>query len=263
MRGAHRQDLRARLPQEARLTTKEHTIFTDDINAILEDDSINCVVELMGGVTTAKEVVFRAIQAGKHVITANKALVAAYLPEIEELLAKHPGVHFGYEAAVCGGIPIINVLHHNYMGDSITKVCGIMNGTTNFMLCKMETEGAAYGDVLKEAQDLGFAEADPTADVEGLDVQAKLALLTKLAFGVQVPLSEVPCEGITQLGKVDFEYASMMKSTIKLLGTAMLSGPNNDKLSVFVSPVVVPRSSLIAAARGPGNIVQINSKNLD
>eukprot|EP00612_Vaucheria_litorea_P006515 CAMPEP_0171474450 /NCGR_PEP_ID=MMETSP0946-20130122/2433_1 /TAXON_ID=109269 /ORGANISM="Vaucheria litorea, Strain CCMP2940" /LENGTH=439 /DNA_ID=CAMNT_0012004385 /DNA_START=81 /DNA_END=1400 /DNA_ORIENTATION=+ len=239
-----------------------HTTLVSDYKDILEDETINCVVELMGGVTDAKDVVFEAIKRKKHVVTANKALLARFLPEIQQLLKENPGVEFGYEAAVCGGIPIINALQNDYFGDNITKICGIMNGTTNFMLSKMESEGAAYEDVLKEAQDLGYAEADPTADVEGHDVQAKIALLTKLAFGATVPVSSVPCQGISKLTSIDFEFAKMMKSTIKLLGTAILS-PDKQKLSVFVSPVIVPLSSLIAGTRGASNIILINSKNLD
>ncbi|CAM9519496.1 unnamed protein product [Chrysoparadoxa australica] len=240
---------------------KSSTLLTQDYDEILEDDSINCVVELMGGVTDAKDVVFKAIEKGKHVITANKALVAQHLPEIEALLKKHPEVLFAYEAAVCGGIPIIATLQNDYLGDNITKICGIMNGTTNFMLSKMENEGADYDDVLKEAQELGFAEADPTADVEGHDVQAKVALLAKLAFGVSVPTEAVPCQGISKLTSADFEFAKMMKSTIKLLGTAMLNA-DGSKLSVFVSPVLVPFTSPIASSQGPGNIVSITSANL-
>ncbi|CBJ26029.1 Homoserine dehydrogenase [Ectocarpus siliculosus] len=246
-------------PRDYKMDPKTEVVT--DYAAILDDDSINCVVELMGGVTDAKDVVFEAIRRNKHVVTANKALVAAYLGEIQELLKEHPGVTFGYEAAVCGGIPIIATLQNDYLGDKILKVCGIMNGTTNFMLSKMESEGADYGEVLKEAQDLGYAEADPTADVEGFDVQAKIALLTKLAFGATVPSDLIQCKGISSLTSVDFEYAKMMKSTIKLLGTAMRS-PDGEKLSVFVSPVLVPLSHPIASARGAGNIVSVDSKNM-
>jgi homoserine dehydrogenase len=193
------------LLQARDFTPKAHTTLVTDYSAILDDDSINCVVEVMGGVTAAKDVVFEAIKRGKHVVTANKALLAQYLPEIQQLLkevgetalhgwltaphaprpialAQNPTVQFAYEAAVCGGIPIINSLQNDFYGDRIRKVRGIMNGTTNFMLSKMESEGAAYEAVLKEAQALGYAEADPTADVEGLDVQAKIALLTKVRY---------------------------------------------------------------------------------
>jgi homoserine dehydrogenase len=129
---------------------------------------------------------------------------------------------------------------------------GIMNGTTNYMLSKMEDEGADYGPVLKEAQDLGYAEADPTADVEGHDVQAKIALLAKLSFGKSIDPATIPTAGISAISAVDFEYAKLLKSTIKLLGTASL---NHGKLSVYVSPVVVPLTSPLASAKGPGNMV--------
>lgn len=227
---------------------------------ILNDPEINVVVELMGGVTSAKDVVMGAIAAGKHVVTANKALIAAFLPEIQAALAANPTVRFNYEAAVCGGIPIIHTLQTDFLADSIQKVMGIMNGTTNFMLCKMEDEGAEYEAALKEAQALGFAEADPTADVEGHDVQAKISLLAKLAFGRTVPWETVPTVGISKLTAVDFEYASMLKSTIKLLGTASVNPDNS--LAVYVSPVMVPLSSPLASAKGPGNMVLVTSANM-
>lgn len=235
------------------------TTFTTNYDDILEDKSINCVIELMGGTTHAKDVVFKAIEKGKHIVTANKALIASFLPELKALLKANPTVEFTYEAAVCGGIPIIHSLHSDFLSDSITKVMGIMNGTTNFMLCKMEDEGADYGAVLKEAQDLGFAEADPAADVEGYDVQAKIAILAKLAFGKDVPVTQVPTKGITEITSVDFAYAKTLKSTIKLLGTANMNADGT--LAVFVSPTMVPLSSPLASAKGPGNMVLLNSEN--
>jgi len=234
--------------------------FTTDYREIISDPSINVVIELMGGTTTAKDVVFGAINAGKHVVTANKALIAAFLPELQESLKANPQVKFNYEAAVCGGIPIIHTLHTDFMGDEISKVMGIMNGTTNFMLCKMEDEGAEYAAALKEAQDLGFAEADPTADVEGHDVQAKIALLAKLSFGKTVPWETVPTSGISKVAKVDFEYAKTLKSTIKLIGTASKNADGS--LAVFVSANMVPLSSPLASAKGPGNMVLVNSVNM-
>eukprot|EP00752_Nemacystus_decipiens_P014271 g12692.t1 len=238
-----------------------HTTMVTDYDDILEDDSINCVVELMGGVTHAKDVVFKALKKGKHVVTANKALLAQLLPEVKALVAENAGTTLGYEAAVCGGIPIIHNMQGSYVGDSIESVMGIMNGTTNFMLTKMETEGADYAVVLKEAQDLGFAEADPTADVEGHDVQAKIALLAKLAFGQDVALDKVPCAGISKLSSADFACAKSMGCTIKLIGTAALNEAK-DKLAVFVSPVLVPLGGPLASTRGPGNVVVVRSENL-
>ncbi len=144
---------------------------------------------------------------------------------------------------------------------------GIMNGTTNFMLSKMEDEGADYSDVLTEAQRLGFAEADPTADVEGFDVQAKIAILAKIAFGRTVSLSHIPTKGISSIGKVDFDFVRQnLQSTIKLLGTAIRmpagEGEENDKVAVFVSPTVVPYSSPLSSAKGPGNMVVVQSQNM-
>eukprot|EP00428_Durinskia_dybowskii_P065922 CAMPEP_0170385054 /NCGR_PEP_ID=MMETSP0117_2-20130122/16316_1 /TAXON_ID=400756 /ORGANISM="Durinskia baltica, Strain CSIRO CS-38" /LENGTH=442 /DNA_ID=CAMNT_0010640823 /DNA_START=115 /DNA_END=1443 /DNA_ORIENTATION=+ len=237
-----------------------------DKNEILHDDSINCVVELIGGTTDAKEITLSAIRSGKHVVSANKALIASCLGEIEAALSENPSVQFGYEAAVCGGIPIINTLQTDFLSDQITKIMGIMNGTTNFMLCKMEDEGADYGTVLREAQSLGFAEADPTADVEGHDVQAKIALLAKLAFGKSIPIASVPTTGISQITSADFAFAKMLNSTIKLLGTAILlpavTRGDQARLSVFVSPTLVCKSSPLANAKGPGNAVLINSDNM-
>ena len=235
------------------------TTFVTNYDDILKDSSINTVVELMGGVTHAKDVVFAAIKAGKHVVTANKALIAQHLDEIQALLSANPEVKFCYEAAVCGGIPIIHTMQSEFYSDTLTRVMGIMNGTTNFMLCKMEDEGASYGAVLKEAQALGFAEADPTADVEGLDVQAKISILTKLCYGKGVDPNTVPTEGISKITSVDFEYAKILKSTIKLIGCAQINADGT--LAVFVSPMVVSLDSALASAKGPGNMVVVGSEN--
>mmetsp|Transcript_16077 Transcript_16077/g.14533 ORF Transcript_16077/g.14533 Transcript_16077/m.14533 type:complete len:424 (-) Transcript_16077:31-1302(-) len=235
--------------------------FVTNYNELIEDPSINVIVELIGGTTTAKDLVFAAIKAGKHVVTANKALIAAYLPEIQQLLAENPTVSFNFEAAVCGGIPIIHSLQTDFLSDNIKKVMGIMNGTTNFMLSKMEDEGSDYNVVLKEAQALGYAEADPTADVEGHDVQAKIALLAKLGFGKTVPWESVPTKGISKVSAVDFEYAKLLRSTIKLIGTAQLN--DDGSLAVFVSPNIVSLNNPLSSAKGPGNMVLVSSDNLN
>jgi len=218
-----------------------HTTITSDVNSILDDDEIELVVEVMGGVGVAKDFVIGALKRGKSVVTANKALIAENLTEIENLVHEMGGrVKFGFEAAVCGGIPIISVLQNCYNGDVINEIMGICNGTTNYMLGKMEN-GAEYSDVLAEAQSLGFAEADPTADVEGHDVRAKIAILARLAFGTTVPVESVPCTGITQISPIDFSYAKSMSCTIKLIGCARrLSqyGEYDGALSVYVTPMV-------------------------
>ena len=194
------------------------TEIVTDVQSIIQDESIDLVVEVMGGTGLAKTVVEGALRAKKAVVTANKALLAEHLDALHQLAIEHRTA-LAYEAAVCGGIPIIQTLHSCYTGDFITEIMGIANGTTNYMLGKME-DGADYNAVLKEAQDLGFAEADPTADVEGHDVRAKICLLAKLAFGSTVKVEDVPCRGITQITPVDFEYAKLLGCTIKLVGVA-------------------------------------------
>jgi len=232
---------------------------------ILEDPEIDTVIEVMGGVTDAKDIVFAAIAADKHVITANKALLAAFMPELEALLAAHPTVRFMFEAAVCGAIPVISTLQQCFRPDNVTQISGIMNGTTNYMLTKMEKEGVAYDAVLQEAQELGYAEADPTADVGGFDVQSKLAVLVRLAFGLTVAPADIPTVGIQAVTSDDFEYASkaLFKSTIKLLGVARrVSGPDGaEQLCAFVSPVVVPDDHVIASVGGATNVVDVASDN--
>eukprot|EP00981_Chlorochromonas_danica_P000033 scaffold21_cov179-Ochromonas_danica.AAC.6 len=169
-------------------------------------------------------------------------------------------LRFAYEAAVCGGIPIIHTLQTDFVLDRISKVMGIMNGTTNFMLTKMEEENADYHQALAEAQALGYAEADPTADVEGHDVQAKIALLAKLAFGKTVPVQSIPTNGISKLTSSDFHYAKLLDSTIKLIGTA---NRNEDgSLAVFVNPSLVSRQNPFSTAKGSGNMVVVRSENL-
>mmetsp|Transcript_1257 Transcript_1257/g.2627 ORF Transcript_1257/g.2627 Transcript_1257/m.2627 type:complete len:357 (-) Transcript_1257:503-1573(-) len=258
---------------------KRSTEIVTDINSIVNDKDIDLVVEVMGGTSLAKSAVLESLKQGKSVVTANKALIAENLEEIvgvlnqvnERVVGKEAvtagdggNVKFAYEASVCGGIPVIQVLQSCYTGDIINEVMGICNGTTNFMLGKMEA-GADYDEVLKEAQDLGFAEADPSADVDGYDVRAKIAILAKLAFGTTVPVDTIPCMGITNISVIDFAYAKSMGCTIKLVGTAVRQsqfGEHDGALSVYVSPKLVPNTHLLASATGCGNAVAIDSANL-
>jgi homoserine dehydrogenase len=240
------------------------TIMTTNVDSIIHDPDIDMVVEVMGGTGLARTVVETALQNNKMVVTANKALIANHLDSIQKLLLLHNNMGFGYEAAVCGGIPIIQTLQSCYTGDVVHKIQGICNGTTNYMLEKMES-GAEFEEVLKEAQELGYAEADPTADVEGLDVRAKICLLAKLAFGVTVPVQDVPCRGITLLEDVDFEYAKVLGCTIKLIGTAQRlhearewDGP----LCVYVSPVMIPTKHVLGGISSNGNAVAVTSANM-
>ncbi|KAL3806651.1 hypothetical protein ACHAXA_001953 [Cyclostephanos tholiformis] len=257
------------------------TKIVTDTSSITSDPNIDLVVEVAGGVTFAKDAVYDSIRNGKSVVTANKALIAENMEELIGMIGiangeggesnsascgrrGGGGVRFGYEASVCGGIPVIHALQSCYAGDIINEVMGICNGTTNYMLGKME-DGEDYDSVLREAQELGFAESDPSADVEGYDVRAKISILAKLAFGVSVPIESVPCMGITNISVVDFQYAKSMGCTIKLVGTAVRKsryGEHDGALSVYVSPKLVPNGHLLASAIGCGNAVSINSANL-
>lgn len=240
------------------------TEMVSNVNEILDDPEINCIMELIGGVDLAKEITFKAIKKGKHVLTANKALIATHMKELLHALSENENVKLGYEAAVCGGIPIIHTLQDTYLADNVVKIVGIMNGTTNYMLSKMDKEQVNYDDVLKEAQDLGFAEANPSADVDGYDVQAKIAILAKLGFHGTVLPDQVPTMGIARITQADFAYAKMMQSTIKLLGVATKVDPQNDKkIAVYVSPVMVPQTNVIANVNGATNLVNIISDNLE
>lgn len=234
--------------------------ITSDPRVVLEDPSIDMVVELMGGVTVAKDAVFSALSQGKHVVTANKALVAAHLPEIQAAIKQQQGVAFGYEAAVCGGIPIINALQHDYVGDTVSRVMGIMNGTTNFILSKMDAEGAAYDSTLAEAQRLGYAETPPDFDVEGWDARSKLAIMCKLAFGVFVPESSIPCAGIAKVTADDFAYAKHLGCTVKNLGIAERNADGS--VSAYVSTCLVPLTNQLSRVNGVTNCVEVSSQNL-
>jgi homoserine dehydrogenase len=245
-------------PTKSRSYIPEGAELVSSFSEIIDDDSINCVVEVMGGTTLAKDAVYQSAAKGKHIITANKALLAEHLPELMDLVAKN-GIEMGYEAAVCGGIPIIHALQKDFLFDSITQICGIMNGTTNFILSKMENEGADYATVLKEAQDLGFAEADPSADVDGFDVRAKIGLLARLAYGTYVECESIPTTGITRITADDFLYAKHLNATVKLLGIAKM---NDGKLSIAVAPHMVPKSNPIGNISGATNIVSVESQSL-
>jgi len=232
----------------------------EDAEEVFSDEKIETVVELIGGTGVAWEIVRRALESGKNVVTANKALIAKFLPEIEAILVANPGVKFGFEAAVGGGIPVIHAMQKDFAPDRIRRVAGILNGTTNFILSKMATEGADFSEVLQEAQNLGFAEADPTADVGGFDARAKIAILAKMAFGAGVSEAEISTTGIERVTETDFAYAGLLDSTIKLVAVAERVGER--ELSIFVSPVVVKNDQNLAKIGGATNAVSILSENL-
>lgn len=243
----------------------EGCIVTTEYSDILEDESIDIVVEVMGGTTDAKDVVYAALKSGKDVVTANKALISACMPEIEALLKevnedRDSSVEFRYEAAVCGGIPIIRSLQSDFVGDDIQTVSGIINGCTNFMLTAMDRDGKSYDEALSEASDLGYAEEDPTLDVGGFDARSKLKILMRLAYGIEVEEDEIACKGITDLTKLDFEYAKMMGGSIKLVGVAEAN--KDGSVAAFVSPCYVSADDSLYAVNGATNAVELISKNL-
>lgn len=238
----------------------EGCAVTESYDDILTDDSIDMIVEVMGGTTDAKDVIFGALGKGKDVVTANKALIAADLPGIEALLKDCSGVEFRYEAAVCGGIPVIRSMQSDFPGDDISMLSGIINGCTNFMLTSMDQGGKSYDEALSEASDLGYAEADPTLDVGGFDARSKLKILMRLAYGVEVDEEEIACKGITDLSKLDFEYAKMMGGTIKLVGVAKTV--DDDSIAAFVSPCYVTADDSLSSVNGATNAVEIISSNL-
>ena len=244
----------------------EGCVITEDSSEILNDDEIDVVAEVMGGTTFAKEVVFDALTKGKHVVTANKALIADCLSEIEDHLnsineakSMEDSVQFKYEAAVCGGIPIINSLQSDYPGDDISMIAGIINGCTNFMLTSMDRDGLTYDESLAEASKLGYAEADPTLDVGGFDARSKLKIMMRLAYGIDVDENNIPCRGIQELTSVDYDYAKKLGGTIKLLGIAERVG---DKVSGFVSPCYISSTDSLSNVNEATNAVEVSSSNL-
>lgn len=233
-------------------------LLTDDALALAGRADVDLVIELMGGVEPARSLILAAIGAGSSVITANKALLAEDGPTIYSA-AEAAGVDVYYEAAVAGAIPIVRPLRESLVGDEVTAVIGIVNGTTNFILDKMHTAGADFASVLDEAQRLGYAEADPTADVEGYDAAAKAAILSSLAFHSRVKLSDVSREGITSVTSDDIAAAKEMGCVIKLLARCVLSPDGS--IAVGVHPTMVPLAHPLASISGAYNAVVIESQN--
>lgn len=210
-------------------------LLVKDYKVIVNDPEVKVVVETMGGTKPAYQFVKECLENGKNVCTSNKELVAAYGPELIEI-AKEKNVNFLFEASVGGGIPIIRPLNSALTAEVIEEITGILNGTTNFILTKMRDAGADFEDVLKEAQELGYAERNPEADVEGYDACRKIAILTSLAYGKQVDYEDIYTEGITKITSTDFEYAKRINATIKLVGTSKLE---DGKVSAMVTPVMI------------------------
>ncbi len=236
------------LPEGARIT--------DDLLAVATAPDVDVVVELLGGLDPAGPLLVTALGAGKSVVTANKALLAARGTELARL-ARDQRVTLAFEASVAGGVPILRAVRESFAGDRIDSISGILNGTCNFVLTEMARTSRPYAGVLAEAQALGYAEADPAADVEGTDAACKLALLARLAFGQEVPLEAVRTEGITRLQPVDFVYAGMLGRTPRQLGIARRLP--DDRLHLSVRTHLVSNDAMLARVDGPFNAVQVST----
>jgi homoserine dehydrogenase len=240
-------------------------LITTDLEAIVSDPAIDIVVEVMGGLEPARSLILKAIAQGKHVVTANKAVIARYGAEIFTA-AEEAGVYVLLEAAVGGGIPVIQPLKQSLGVNRIKSVIGIVNGTTNYILTRMQTEGGEFADILADAQKLGYAEADPTADVDGLDAADKIAILASLAFAGRIKLEDVHCEGIRQVSAADISYAQKLGFTIKLLAfakreaVAVTAPPDADLLQVRVHPTLLPQTHPLASINGVYNAILVEGE---
>ena len=233
------------------------SLFTDDAAALVAREDLDIVIEVIGGVENTRDLVSTALRKGDSVVTANKALLAAHGGELTEI-AHQTGADLYYEAAVAGAIPILRPLRESLVGDEITLVMGIVNGTTNYILDQMTTTGADFGDALAQAQALGYAEADPTADIEGHDAAAKAAILASLAFHTRVSGDQVYCEGISHLTAADIEAVGRLGFVLKLLAVAQLT--ENDQVSVRVHPVILPHSHPLASVGDAYNAIFVESR---
>ncbi|MGL4571361.1 MAG: homoserine dehydrogenase [Clostridium sp.] len=228
-------------------------ILTTDFNEILNDDSIKIVIEVMGGVEPARDYMIKCMEQKKHIVTANKMLLATRGDELFEK-ADEMGLMFQYEASVAGGIPIIQGINESLTANKVIEMYGIVNGTTNYILTKMELEGLTFEEALEGAQEKGYAEADPTSDIEGLDAQYKLAILSSLAFGTKIDVENVYREGITNIKPLDIEYAKEFKKVIKLLATVK---DKNGKLEMRVHPTMIPENHPLANVYDSYNAVLV------
>lgn len=238
---------------KARGANIPNEIVTTNFEDILNDDSIKIVVEVMGGIEPAREYMLKAMSKKKHIVTANKMLIATCGDEVFKK-ADEEGVMFNYEASVAGGIPIIQAVNESLTANKIQEIYGIINGTTNFILSKMELEGSNFDDVLKEAQEMGYAEADPTSDIEAFDSQYKLAILSALSFGSKIDVDKVYREGITKITDEDIEHAKNFKQVIKLLAIAK---EVDGRLELRVHPTMIPETHPLANVYDSFNAVFI------
>ncbi|MGZ4107213.1 MAG: homoserine dehydrogenase [Tumebacillaceae bacterium] len=233
-------------------------LLTQNVWEIVQDPEIRIIIEVMGGERETRDYVQAALESGKHVITANKDLIALHSPDLYRS-AEQNHCELLYEAAVAGAIPIVRVMKQSFAGDRIHEVMGIVNGTTNFILSKMTDEGASYADVLREAQELGYAEADPHADVSGLDAARKMAILASIAFHTPISLHDVDVQGIEQVTQEDIWRARVEKSVIKLIGRAQQV---NGQVTVSVAPMMLPITHPLASVSDSFNAVYVYGEAL-
>lgn len=243
-----------RTPAKAVAVFGDKVPVSNDMQALVKDPEVDIVVELIGGTTLARDLVLAAIDNGKHVVTANKALLALHGNEIFALASKR-GVMVAFEAAVAGGIPIIKAIREGLTANRIQWLAGIINGTTNFILSEMRAHGLPYDTVLAQAQQLGYAEADPAGDVKGVDAAHKLTLMASLAFGIPIQFSKAHVEGISDLDQRDIVYAERLGYRIKLLG---ITRRREEGIELRVHPALVPEQRLIANVEGAMNAVVVN-----
>lgn len=232
--------------------------YAADWRALVDSPDVDLVVETIGGTGIAREVITAALEKGKPVVTANKNLLAAHGEELLQLAARH-NLPLGFEAAVAGGIPVIRAIAEGTAADRLRAVYGILNGTANYILTRMEADGVEFGEALAEAQRLGYAEADPSFDIDGFDVRDKLAILTRLAFGGRIAPASIATTGIRGLSAIDMVYARRLQSTIRLIGAAELS-PGG--LSISVRPWLVHRRSMLAKVEGVNNAVFLEGERV-
>ncbi|WP_106495247.1 homoserine dehydrogenase [Lentibacillus sp. Marseille-P4043] len=242
--------------EKARDVQVDQAYLTTDPNDVLHNPEVDVVVEVMGGIEEARKHILEAFATKKHVVTANKDLIALHGPELQDAASKNQCDLF-YEASVAGGIPILRGLSDGLVSDRIQQVMGIVNGTTNYILTKMNQEGVTYESALEEAQQLGFAEADPTADVEGLDAARKMAILARLAFSTDVELSDVEVNGISNLALADLQYGKKLGYTMKLIGYAHCQ---NHNVEVSVQPTFLSNQHPLSSVKNEYNAVYVNGE---
>lgn len=238
-------------PDKKREVNLPQNVYTCDAYEVINDEEVQVIVELIGGINPAYEYIKKALQNKKHVVTANKALIASHGEELENLAAEN-GVKLMYEASVGGGIPIINTITDNLVSNEIEQIVGIINGTTNYILTQMDENGLDYAQAVKQAQDLGFAEADPSSDVNGDDALYKISILSSIAYGQRINIKDIPKEGITKITKEDINYAKELGYNIKLLAS---SSRKNNEIELSVHPAFVPCNHPLSTVKNEFNAV--------